>query len=82
MATPTEKEIFSNIILSHIEIQTKLSNTKVSVMEAVMDYCEQTGLEVEVAATLFNDALKVVLEDEAKKANLLKKEKVKKKGKK
>jgi hypothetical protein len=69
MATPSEKEAFSIIIAK------KVANEKITVLEAIMDYCELTHMEVEVAATLLNDSLKQALEFEAQKGNLLKKTK-------
>lgn len=80
MATPSEKEIFSALI------ENRISEQKITVIEAIMDYCETSGLEVELAATLLNDALKEKLEYQSRRSNLLKKDpqptSVKKKGKK
>lgn len=76
MATPTEKEQFSAIITRACKL------TNITIIEAIMDYCESNSLEVEVAATLLNDELKAKLERQAKKSNLLKPEPKKKRKKK
>lgn len=76
MATPTEKENFST------KINARVEKEKIGILEAIMDECESTGLEVEVAATLLNDELKANLASEAETFKLLKKEKVIKKRKK
>lgn len=40
-------------------------------MEAIVDYCEEVGLEVEVAATLINPILKMKIEEEAQALRFL-----------
>lgn len=67
MATPTEKEKFSNKINARVEAE------KIGILEAIMDECETTGLEVELAATLLNDEMKTKLAVEATTFKLLKK---------
>lgn len=76
MATPNEKLTFST------RIQRNAAEHCSTIMEAIMEYCETTGLEVEVAATLLTDELKEIMTGEANRLNLLKKEKPKKKSKK
>ena len=52
MATKEEKNNFS------IAIERMTANKKISYIEAITLHCEETGLEVELAATLINDILK------------------------
>jgi hypothetical protein len=47
-------------------------NTGLNHIEAICEYCKQTGLEIEVAATLVNSNLKSKLTAEAMDLNLLK----------
>jgi hypothetical protein len=42
-------------------------------MDAICHYCKETGLEIEVAATLINAPLKSKIKIEAEELNLLKK---------
>jgi predicted CopG family antitoxin len=68
MATKDEIQSFSEMII-------KLATEKrIEMMEAVCLYCEQTGLEIEVAATLLSQAIKSKIQEEATNLNLLKKE--------
>jgi hypothetical protein len=69
MATKEEREAFSTLI----EDRVRLHN--VSTMEAIIDYCEESGLELEVAATLLNKTLKTRLEEEATRLKFLHKSK-------
>jgi hypothetical protein len=41
-------------------------------MDAIIGYCEQTGMEIDVASTLVSSALKAKLREEAESLNLLK----------
>ena len=59
MATKDEKNNFS------IAIEEIAAEHNVSYIEDVTLYCEQTGLEVELAATLVNDILKSKIRSEA-----------------
>ena len=43
-------------------------------MDAIVDHCKQTGLELEVASTLISPRLKSFIRDEAHNLNMLKKE--------
>lgn len=65
MPTKEERSKFSNqieaIVLSH----------KLSYIEAIMHHCEETGMEVEVAATLLNDIVKSRIEAEAQELRYL-----------
>jgi hypothetical protein len=42
-------------------------------MDSIVGYCEQTGMEIDVASTLISSALKAKLREEAQELNLLKK---------
>jgi len=66
---PTKNEIseFSEKI---VEIA---SETGMTMMDSIIQYCEDTGLEVDVASTLISSALKSKIREEAQELNLLKK---------
>lgn len=49
-----------------------VANTDFNYIEAIVEYCKQTGLEIEVAATLVNSNLKSKLANNAMDLNLLK----------
>lgn len=49
-----------------------VANTDFNYIEAIVEYCRQTGLEIEVAATLVNSNLKSKLTINAMDLNLLK----------
>ena len=49
-----------------------MANTDYNYIEAIVEYCKQTGLEIEVAATLVNANLKSKLTADAMDLNLLK----------
>ena len=53
-------------------IDALVANTDYNYIEAIVEYCKQTGLEIEVAATLCNANLKAKLENDAMDNNLLK----------
>jgi len=42
-------------------------------MDAICHHCKETGLEIEVAATLISPALKAKIKEEAQDNNMLKK---------
>lgn len=54
------------------EIDSLVANTDLSYIEAILEYCKRTGLEVEVAASLINSNLKQRIESDAMDRNLLK----------
>jgi len=58
--TKEEKNAFS------IHIQTLAYEKDMTHMDAIVYHCEQTGLEIEVAAKLVDEALKSKIEIEAK----------------
>jgi hypothetical protein len=53
-------------------IDTIVANTGTNYLEAIVDYCNQTGLEIEVASSLINKSLKNKIEEEVSNKNLLK----------
>jgi hypothetical protein len=57
MPTRDEKNEFSEKILQRME------DLNTDCLDAMVTYCEEIGLEMEVAATLVNDILKAHLED-------------------
>jgi len=54
------------------EIHDLVSRTDYNYIEAITAYCKETGLEIEVAATLCNANLKARLESDAMDNNMLK----------
>ena len=66
---PTKDEIreFSAII------EKIVAEKKIGYMDAVLFHCEETGFEVEIAATLLTTPLKSKISDEAQAANMIKK---------
>jgi putative aminopeptidase FrvX len=53
-------------------IDTMVANSGSNYIEAIVDYCKETGLEIEVASSLINKNLKKKIENEAADKNLLK----------
>lgn len=53
-------------------IETLVNNTDYNYIEAIIEYCKETGLEVEVAATLINQNLKAKIENDAIQNNMIK----------
>lgn len=53
-------------------IDSMVANTKFSYVEAIIEYCKQSGLEIEVAASLINSSLKKRIESDAMDRNMLK----------
>lgn len=66
---PTKNEI-SEFSLKVGQLSKELN---LSLMEAIVHYCEQTGMEIDVASTLVSSALKSKIREEAQELNLLKK---------
>jgi len=65
---PTKDEM-KNFALN---IERLVANTDFNYIEAIVEYCKQTGLEIEVAASLINSNLKSKIEIDAMDLNLLK----------
>ena len=53
-------------------IEALVANTDLNYIEAIVQYCKDTGLEIEVAASLVNSNLKSKLTADAMDLNLLK----------
>ena len=53
-------------------IETLVANTDLNYIEAIVEHCKNTGLEIEVAATLINSNLKSKIEANAMDNNMLK----------
>lgn len=54
------------------EIERLVSDTDYNHIEAIVEYCKRTGMEIEVASTLINANLKGKIECDAIEFNLLK----------
>jgi len=46
---------------------------RIGLMDSICHHCKESGLEIEVAATLISSALKAEIKEEAQELNLLKK---------
>ena len=53
-------------------IDSMVANTDYTYLEAIVEYCKKTGLEIEVAASLVNNSLKTKIESQAMENNMLK----------
>ena len=65
---PTKDEMMK----FELAIEGMVANTDYTYLEAICEYCKQTGLEIEVAATLVNPNLKSKMQEQAEKYNLIK----------
>ena len=65
MPTKDEVNAFS------INIEVLVEKKKIPYMDAIVMYCENTGLEVETAAKLISSALKAKIQIEAEDLNFL-----------
>jgi len=54
-------------------IEQMVTDKRIGYMDAICHHCKETGLEVEVAATLISSALKAKIKEEAQDNNMLKK---------
>jgi hypothetical protein len=66
MPTKDEMKKFS------LTIEGMVSNTDYNYIEAIVQHCKETGLEIEVAATLITSNLKAKIHEDAANLNLLK----------
>ena len=55
-----------------VAIEGLVANTDYTYLEAIVEYCKDTELEIEVAASLINANLKSKIELQASDLNLLK----------
>jgi putative aminopeptidase FrvX len=53
-------------------IDSLVANTDYNYIEAIVEYCKQTGLEIEMASKLINKTLKKKIEIDAMDNNMLK----------
>jgi hypothetical protein len=53
-------------------IDVIVARTDYNYIEAILEHCKETGLEIEVAATLINANLKAKIENDAMDNNMLK----------
>lgn len=53
-------------------IESLVANTDYNYIEAIVEHCRETGLEIEVAASLINSNLKAKITSDAMDLNLLK----------
>lgn len=67
MPTKDEIKTFSQMI-ENLSIDLKCNR-----MDAILEHCKDTGLEIEVASTLISPALKAKIKEEAQELNLIKK---------
>lgn len=66
---PTRDEIKQfSMLIEKLAVEQKLG-----LMDTICHHCKETGLEVEVAATLISSALKAKIKEEAQNLNLIKK---------
>lgn len=54
-------------------IEKLVGENSLGYMDAICHHCKETGLEIEVAATLISPALKSKIKEEAQDNNMLKK---------
>ena len=66
---PTKEEIKNFSLV----IEQMALNLKCSKIDAIVHYCQEMGVEIEVASTLLSSNLKAKIREEAEEANLLKK---------
>lgn len=67
MASKDEQKEFSALI------EKIAKDNKLSYIDAIVLHCEETGFEVEMAATLLTPPLKSKISDEAQSLNMIKK---------
>jgi len=65
---PTKEEMLKFAVA----VEEIVSSTDYNYIEAIVEYCKTTGLEIEVAATLVNSNLQSKIESDAIDLNLLK----------
>jgi hypothetical protein len=64
---PTKDEMFK----FQQEIEKLVIGTDYNYMEAIVEYCNQTGMEIELASTLVNKDLKAKIAIDAENLNML-----------
>ncbi len=66
---PTTDEI----IRFSSDIEKFASESKTTIMDAIITYCEKNSMEIEMASSLISEALKQKIRKEAQELNLLSK---------
>jgi len=64
---PTKDEMYQ----FQMKIEEIVVETKYNYMEAIVHYCELTGMEIELASSLVNKDLKSKIEVDAQELNML-----------
>lgn len=64
---PTKDEMFK----FQQEIESLVAGTDYNYMEAIVEYCNQTGMEIELASSLVNKDLKAKVAIDAENLNML-----------
>lgn len=64
---PTKDEMYQ----FQLKIEEIVTKTGYNYMEAIVDYCDTTGMEIELASTLVNKDLKAKIEIDAQDLNML-----------
>lgn len=64
---PTKDEMFK----FQEQIENMVINTDYNYMEAIIDYCDRTGMEIELASSLVNKDLKAKIQIDAQELNML-----------
>ena len=67
MASRDEIKDFSMLV------EKLATDERLTLMDAICHHCKETGLEIEVAATMISSALKAKIREEAESLNLIKK---------
>ena len=55
-----------------LQIERLVANTDYTYLEAITELCKETGLELEVAASLITPNLKAKIHEQAERLNMLK----------
>jgi len=55
-----------------LQIENLATELRCSRLEAILEHCKKTGMEIEVASTLISQALKGRLKEEAQDMNMIK----------
>ena len=66
---PTKDEIKEFSLM----IEEMAKENEIGFMDAICHHCEETGLEIEIAASLISASLKSKIREEAQEFNMLKK---------
>jgi len=69
---PTKDEMFK----FQEQIENMVINTDYNYMEAIVEYCDRTGMEIELASSLVNKDLKAKIQFDAQELNMLPKSRI------